>query len=98
MIPAAWKEKAPRLKTIAKWINENTRLDAEVHQTHYSTDVKHGRIRFPRKGRWGNRLKVWDESGDEIIDHNAAETYRSNDEVVDQLERYLKDHPKAARR
>lgn len=30
-----------------------------------------------------------------LLDHNAAETYRSNDEVVRWVERYLDEHPEA---
>lgn len=30
-----------------------------------------------------------------LLDHNAAETYRSNDEVIYWLHNYLRDNPKA---
>jgi len=46
------------------------------------TDRKIGRLRWPGKGRYGNRLIVRDEATQLVLlDHNAAETYRSNDEV-----------------
>lgn len=73
-----------RLSTIAKWINENLpELRAVVVDGYCNTDRKIGRLRWPGKGRYGNRLVVRRATAPYAIvkDHNAAETYRSNDEV-----------------
>ena len=82
---------ARRLKTIAKWINENVpELNATVQPSTYSTDRKIGRLRWPGKGRKGNRLIVTRKRGDVvIIDHNSAETYRTNAEVEEWLARWI---------
>jgi hypothetical protein len=75
---------ARRLKTIARYINEThgDKLRAEVEQSYCNTDRKVGRLRWPGKGRYGNRLIVTDvETGRTLLDHDAAETYRRNDEV-----------------
>jgi len=119
--PAEWDEKAPRLATVAKWINENTTLVADMERGYCNTDRRipnSGRhLRIPGKGRQGTRLKVWvsvqhrracvgpvttDEERalrekhgrTSLHDHNAAETYRSNDEVVKWLKNFLRDSPK----
>jgi len=107
-LPAKWYDKAPRLATIAKWINANTTLHAWIEEGFCDTDRKYkgSRIRFPGKGRTGNHLFVTTERVSrhamtraefykfEVISHNAAETYRSNDEVVTSLDHYLKKNPK----
>jgi hypothetical protein len=83
---------ARRLKTIAKWINENIpELHAHVQSTTVSTDRKMGRLRWPGKGRTGNRLVVRRVrgGGEVVLDHNAAETYRTNDEVEAWLARWV---------
>jgi len=50
---------ARRLKTIAKEINETIpELNAAVEQGFYSTDRKVGRLRWPGKGREGNRILI----------------------------------------
>lgn len=78
---------ARRLKAIATWINENMPgYRAEIVEGYCNTDRKIGRQRWPGKGRYGNRLIV-KKGGAVVLDHNSAETYRSNDEV----ERWLKD-------
>jgi hypothetical protein len=117
--PEEWGTKAPRLATIAKWINEHTTLLAEIEQGYCNTDRKipGTRLRHPGKGRRGNRLKVFEcqahkleliqkpwspyrreqperkYSVQPLLDHNAAETYRCNSEVVYWLKRHLQEHP-----
>lgn len=92
--------KARRLKAIAAWINENvSELHAEVRSSYCNTDRKVGRLRWPGKGRNGNEILVFKSDApcfDEyhnppVFRHNAAETYRSNDEVERWLADYLKN-------
>lgn len=124
VIPQEWGAKAPRLSSIAAWINANTTLFAEIEKGCSSTDRKIAgtRLIHPGKGRTGNRLKVfecedhkwelirnpWSHFNKEdserekarkypngpLLDHNAAETYRSNDEVVRWLQNYLESNRK----
>jgi hypothetical protein len=101
-IPVQWQEqlplKAPRLATIAKWINANTTLTAKIERGFCDTDrkFKGSRLRWPGKGRWGNRLIV--RHGTKVVlDHNSAETYRYNAEAVRTLADYLDDHPEVLR-
>jgi hypothetical protein len=72
-----------RLKTIARWINENVpTLRATVVRDLVDTSRKIGRLRWPGKNRSGNRIIVRRRSDDCIVlDHSAAETYRHNEEV-----------------
>lgn len=72
---------ARRLKAIAAWINANMPgYRAEVSSSYCNTDRKAGRLRIPGKGRTGNRLVV--RKGDAVVlDHNSAQTYRTNAEV-----------------
>lgn len=80
---------ARRLKTIARWINENVpELTAVVEKGYANTDRKIGRLRWPGKGRTGNRLVVR-RNAVVVLDHNSAETYRTNSEVEYWLERWL---------
>ncbi len=76
---------ARRLKAIATYINatHGDALVAEIVTGFCNTDRKIAgtRLRRPGKGRYGNRLIVKDKAGKVLIDHNAAETYRSNYEV-----------------
>lgn len=63
-----------------------------------NTDRKIGRLRHPGKGRRGSRLMVsirpgheqtpfWrDRRGPVVFEHNAAETYRTNADVVRWIE------------
>lgn len=72
---------ARRLKTLAKAI-QAFGFDVELRAGHCNTDRKVGRQRHPGKGRKGTRLIVkW--KGIVVLDHNAAETYRCNQEVED---------------
>lgn len=74
---------ALRLATLAKIINEaNAGYRASIVEGYCNTDRKVGRFRHPGKGRRGNRLIVKDAAGNVALDHNAAETYRTNSEVV----------------
>lgn len=77
---------ARRLKTLAQEINTIEGLTAEVVEGFFNTDRKVGRLRRPGKGRYGNRLIVRDAQGNIILDHNGAETYRTNEEVENWLE------------
>ncbi len=78
-----------RLKTIAKFINENMPgYSARIERAFCNTDLKVGRLRIPKKGCWGNRLIV-EKDGEIVFRHNAAETYRMNSEVEDWLRREL---------
>jgi len=79
---------ARRLKTLAKEINNLPGYTAEIVEGYCNTDRKIGRLRSPGKGRYGNQLIVKDLQGNVVLDHNAAETYRYNEEV----ERWLEDH------
>lgn len=83
---------ARRLLTIAKWINENLpELRAHVEEGHCNTDRKIGRLRWPGKGRTGNQLLVYRKVDKvKVLDHNSAETYRSNAEVEYWLDRWVK--------
>lgn len=99
-----------RLTTIAKWINAHRLvlgLRAEIVEGYCNTDRKVGRLRSPGKGRTGNRLLVYPLHKGErdglgrfrpVLDHNAAETYRSNDEVERWLAAYVAKLPAAKRR
>ena len=90
------KNRAPRLSAIAAWINGLANgYTAEVVRGHCNTDRKIAGTRLRRvgKGREGNRLIVRDPSGEKVIDHNAAETYRTNSEAVDKAERLFGKMP-----
>lgn len=53
-----------------------------------NTDRKIGRLRHQGRGRRGSRLIVSERgSGTIVFEHNAAETYRENSEVVDWIRR-----------
>ncbi len=82
---ASMLEKARRLKTIAKWINENSKkYKAEIVEGYCNTDRKIGRLRSPGQGRYGNKIVIRNRETNEIVkEHNAAETYRQNWEVED---------------
>jgi len=77
------KTKSPRLKQLAKFINENIKsVEAVIEDGYCNTDRKIGRLRSPGKGRYGNKLVVRDTETNAIVyEHNAAETYRENYEV-----------------
>ena len=81
---------ARRLKTIAREINDMPGYHAEVRQERMDTDYKVGRVRIPRKGLVGNRLRVWysDEPGysREVFSYHTKEYYRNNEDVERWLE------------
>ena len=82
--------KAPRLDALAKAINEKVPgVAAAIEKGFCNTDRKIAgtRLRSPGKGRTGNRLKVYDTQQKVIIDHNSAETYRTNDEAASEVEK-----------
>ncbi len=74
-----------RLPTIAALINglENG-YRAEIVEGYCSTDrdIPGTRLIHRGKGRKGNRLIVRDPQGKVVWDHNSAETYRENGEVL----------------
>jgi hypothetical protein len=82
------RKRAPSLKVLAAFINEwLPHLQATVSSTTVSTDYKHkgSRIRWPGAGRKGNKIEVRETakpSGYPYYEHNGAETYRHNGEVV----------------
>lgn len=93
--------KAPTLKQLADQINrEFPDLIAIVYPANHplggwcSTDRKitGTRLRRPGRGRRGSRLIVsprirTGNPGQIVFEHNAAETYRTNQEVVDWIRR-----------
>lgn len=82
-----------RLKTIAADINDNCPgLTARVERGYCNTDRKIGRLRWPGKGRRGNRLIVTDDKGEVVLDHNATETYRRNEDVEWWLRVWKEEH------
>lgn len=85
--------RAPRLKQLAAEIEKKfPELRARIERGFCNTDRKIGRLRWPGKGRHGNRLIVVDrKSGKVVFDHNAAETYRANSDVVRWIERREQD-------
>jgi len=108
-LPAAWHrgDGFPRLATIANWVGEHTHLQAWTRPTSVSTDrkLRGTRLRHPGKGRAGTLLLIWHDDYQEstanrvvcrstsLIQHNSAETYRFNGEVVSALHELLTDHP-----
>lgn len=79
-----------RLKTIAKWINENTKFTATIRRSYCDTDRKPRGYRYitsPGKGRHGYLLEVRNDKGEIIYDHDSAETYRTNAEVENWIKR-----------
>jgi len=82
-----------RLRTVAAEIQAAfPRWRVQVERGYDSTDskIKGTRLRRQGKGRWGTRLRVWDEHGCALLDFNNAEAYRTNDEVVDWFHAQLK--------
>lgn len=82
-----------RLRTVAAEIQAAfPKWRVLVERGYSSTDRKltGTRLRHGGKGRWGTRVRVWDEHGCELLDFNNAETYRTNDEVVDWLNAQLR--------
>lgn len=83
------KTKRPSLKRIAAYINANMPgYTAKVVEGHCNTDrhPRGVRWRIEGKGRYGNHLIVANKAGVKVVDHNSAETYRHNGEVMQFLE------------
>jgi hypothetical protein len=81
-----------RIAFLADYINRNLPYTAEVVRGYCNTDrhISGTRLRSPGKGRWGNRLIVRDWGGCVVFDHNSAETYRTNSEIVDWIKKQEK--------
>lgn len=85
-----WKGRCPRLKTLAKFINENLPgYHAEMEQWWGSFDRTSAHCRYittPGKLRESKQLVVYKGSGrmirDRVLIHNPLEAYRENRDVV----------------
>lgn len=90
-------KRTPRISVLAEFIKtEMPELRVSVEQGYCNTDRKPAGFRFitsPGKGRKGNRLKVQNKDGTFLLDHNSAETYRSNDEIVRWIRYRLEGNP-----
>lgn len=79
------RKRMPRLATLAQFIRaEMPDVTVTLEEGYCNTDRQSAGCRYIThvgKGRTGTRLKVH-RDGKVIYDHNAAETYRSNDDVV----------------
>ena len=79
--------RTPRLKELAAAIEEKfPDLIATIERGYCNTDRNPAGVswRIAGKGRWGNRLIVRERAtGTVVLDHNSAETYRYNEQVVD---------------
>jgi len=77
--------KAPSIKKLAKWVNENSDCVAKVeHIEGIVKDTKVGHSRLRRPGRImysGNILTIYDKNGEQKFRHDTTETYRNNNEV-----------------
>lgn len=75
----------PRLTTLAAFIRaEMPDVTVTLEEGYCNTDRKPAGLRYIThvgKGRKGTRLRVR-RDGKVVYDHNAAETYRSNSDVV----------------
>lgn len=77
------------IKTLAAEISKRwPYLRVEVDRGHCNTDRKIGRLRHAGKGRWGSHIRVYSPSGEKLLDHNNAETYRHTDEVRRWMDAY----------
>lgn len=97
------KNRAPRLTALAAQINaEFPWLEATIEPGFCNTDrqIKGTRLRHSGQGRRGNKLVVRARAAEPgrlravVYSHNAAETYRTNAEVVRWIEdvRAGRDH------
>lgn len=73
----------PNIKALAKIIR-NAGYEVELTKSSVSTDRKipGTRLRHIGKRREGYRLIV-KKDGKKLLDHNTAETYRTNSEVIE---------------
>jgi hypothetical protein len=102
-MPPTKKPRARRLKELAEAINKKYPMwEATIEKGYCNTDSQVAGTRFLRrgKGRTGNKLVVrWRhlyaiDPTSKVFEHNAAETYRCNEEV----ERWLEyDAPKLSK-
>lgn len=83
------KRRAPRLSQLALAVNSTTAVTgfkATIEEGYCNTDrhFRSGGRHFRRegKGRYGNQLVVRDERRREVLKHNSAETYRTNEEAL----------------
>lgn len=80
-----------RLKSLARMI-EVLGYRTVLRRVRESTDrhIRGTRMRHPGKGREGNKLEVYDrETGELVFEHNAAQTYRCNQEVMDWIDKQI---------
>jgi len=86
---------ARRLSQLAEVINGDKRFTARIEKGYCNTDTQVAGTRFrrPGKGRRGNQLIVMMGSV-KVLDHNSAETYRSNYEV----EAWVKQHVRTTKK
>ena len=79
------KLRGKRLKTLARFIEEHLGLKTEIVEGYCNTDrhIPGTRLRHVGKGRYGNKLIIKDQKEKVVFEHNSAETYRYNGEVVD---------------
>ncbi len=82
-----------RLKTLAAFINKNLPYSATIVEGYCNTDrhIPGTRLRSPGKGRYGNKLVIRNRTGCIVFEHNAAGTYRYNLEVVEWIEKKIKE-------
>lgn len=95
------KKRPPRLKQLAADIERLfPDLVTRISKERCNTDRKIAgtRLIHPGKGRWGNRLVVTERrTGRVVLDHDSAETYRHNGEVVRWIEKRKAERKKARR-
>ena len=89
-----------RLKTIAKEINDTMPGYSAIlsKNDRYDTDKKIGRIVYPRKGLFGNRLRVY-KGWEVVFQYHTREYYRTNADVeewVREEKRELREKEKLA--
>jgi hypothetical protein len=92
------RKRAPQLATLAKFIEAEIKgVRTRLEEGYCNTDRKPRGLRYitrPGKGRRGTQLKVFGAKGVCIFDHNSAETYRHNSEVVRWIRDQLEGHGK----
>lgn len=82
---------ARRLKTIAKEIKETfPEYSVRVTEERMNTDGKAGRLRIPRKGLLGNRLRVYNAKCRAVLSYHTREYYRTNKDVEEWLQQEKK--------
>lgn len=85
------KPKRQTIKSLAKEIRERfPKLHVHIRSWKSDTDRKIGRLRWPGKGRTGDRITVTDANGEVLLDHKNSETYRTTSEVREWLDWCIK--------